>query len=354
MKFDDKQRRLYLLAAILLLITLALCAAWSGSKGNDDDVPNAPTLPPATLGEIELSREVAVADTVSTVVYYQDDYGYLVPVMRRIQAEEGIAKATVGLMVKSVYNDMEAARLGLRTVIPENTTFDLDISGGKARIDLSKEAMNCTDAVAERNMIDAIVNALTDFPTVDKVSFLVGGRQVDKLTHGTIVSGEFDNVRLNLEGANLQDGDHPVTLYFANDSPALIVPVTRFVYGSPDIQTAVLELVKGPSSASPLESVMPAGCGLLSVEVENGVAKLSFTEEFIRIAEQTDGGRLALRALTLTCKQFDGVKSVEILVNGKPYDTGEGTLTIPTFVNTASDVADAFIQTQSNSIFEFD
>ncbi len=350
MKFGDKQRRLYLLAAVLLLITLALCAAWSGSREVDVATPDSP---PATVGEIELAREVSVADTVSTVVYYQDDYGYLVPVMRRIQAEEGIAKATVNLMVKSVYNDMEAARLGLRTVIPENTTFDLDISGGLARIDLSKEVMNCADAVSERNMIDAIVNALTDFPTVDKVSFLVGGRQRDKLTHGTVISGEFDSVRLNLEGTNIQDGD-PVTLYFTNDSPALIVPVTRFVYGSPDIQTAVLELVKGPSSSSPLEGVMPSGCGLLAVEMDDGVAKLSFTEEFIRIAEQTDGGRLALRALTLTCKQFEGVKSVEILVNGKPYDTGEGTLTIPTFVNTASDVADAFIQTQSNNIFDFD
>ena len=47
---------------------------------------------------------------MDTVVYYQDNSGYLVPVMRSIPETDGIAKATLSLMVQSPYNDMEAAR----------------------------------------------------------------------------------------------------------------------------------------------------------------------------------------------------------------------------------------------------
>ena len=102
----------------------------------------------------EPDAEVQSADagTVDTVVYYQDNYGYLVPVQCKVPAEDGIAKATLSLMVKSTANDMQAARLGLRTVLPENISIDLDIADGLARIDLGKEALDMPDAAAESNM----------------------------------------------------------------------------------------------------------------------------------------------------------------------------------------------------------
>ena len=63
---------------------------------------------------------------------------------------------------------------------------------------------------------------------------------------------------------------------------------------------------------------------------------------------------MALRALVLTCLQFEGVKSVKVLVEGEEYDTGEGTLTKPTFVNSAFDIQDAFIRAKTNEIFDFE
>ena len=38
-------------------------------------------------------------DTCQTVVYYEDGDGYLVPVQREVARQEGIAKATLELMV---------------------------------------------------------------------------------------------------------------------------------------------------------------------------------------------------------------------------------------------------------------
>ncbi|MBR1559789.1 MAG: GerMN domain-containing protein, partial [Clostridia bacterium] len=292
----------------------------------------------------------------STIVYYQDNYGYLVPVMCSVPMEDGIAKATLSMMVQSPDNDMQAARLGLRTVLPENTSIDLDIAGGLARVDLGKEVLSMADAAAEANLVDAVVQTLTEFDTVDRVEFLIGGQKLEKLPHGTDVSGTFGRGDINVETAEPTMGvsDKSVKLYFPAESGAVIVPVTRMVQASADINTAVMELTKGPASDDMLEGVVPAGCGLIDVKVEDGVAKLNFTGEFVDLVRNSDGGRMALKALVLTCTQFDGVDRVELYVDGEKYDAAEGELGVPTFMNVADAIVYDYIQTQSNAIFDFE
>lgn len=382
MKMTGSQRSLYLLALILLLIAVALACAWTfwgGERAASDAVvtpapsaseapsPSAPVVPvPAEEsaatnadagGADSADSESANAATMSTVVYYQDNYGYLVPVMCTLPYEDGVAKATLNRMIQSPENDMQAARLGLKTVLPEGTTIDLDISDGLARIDLGKEVLNMADAAAESNMIAAIVQALTEFESVERVEFLVGGQKLDKLTHGTDISKTFARGEINLETSvsAINSGElKPVVLYFPCESSSVVVPVTRMVYSNADVNTAVLELAKGPSNQSPLESALPAGCGLIDVQVVDGVAKVNFTKEFANLVQNSDGGRLALKALVLTCTQFDGVDSVQILVEGEPYDPGQGTLSVPSFANVADEIANDYIQTQANMIFDYE
>ena len=371
MNLSGNQRKMYLLALVLLIVAIALSCTWSLWQKPADSAASPASTPeptaeaePSTLPELEpeaTPQETDSADDsvskASTIVYYQDNYGYLVPVMCSVPMEDGIAKATLNMMIQSASNDMQAARLGLRTVLPENTTIDLDISNGLARIDLSKEVLNMADAAAETNMINAIVQTLTEFDSVERVEFLIDGQKRDTLTHGTSVAGEFTRGDINLETAeptlSLVDSE-PVTLYFPADSGAVIVPVTRMVHSTPDINTAVLELTKGPSNAEMLESVVPAGCGLIDVKVENGVAKLNFTGEFVNLVQNSDGGRMALKALVLTCTQFDGVDSVEIYVDGEKYDAEQGELGVPSFMNVADTIVYDYIQTQSAMIFDFE
>jgi len=378
MNFSGNQRKMYLLSLVLLIVAIALVCVWSIWQGGDrPSVSPGPSVrpteeaAPSVLPEIfpeptpsagvsassNVQGNSKAAEKVSTIVYYQDNYGYLVPVMCNVPLEDGIAKATLNRMVKSVGNDMQAARLGLRTVLPENTTIDLDISGGVARIDLSKEVLGMADAAAETNMVNAIVQTLTEFDSVKTVRFLIDGQEREKLTHGTGVSGDFTRGSINMELAEATisaDGAKPVTLYFPADSGAVIVPVTRMVHAGADINTAVLELTKGPSDENTLENVVPDGCGLIDVKVENGVAKLNFTGEFVDLIHRSDGGRMALKALVLTCTQFDGVKSVEIYVDGEKYEAEKGELGIPTFMNVADTIVYDYIQTQSAMIFDFE
>ena len=376
MVFSGNQRKMYLLALALLIVAIVLLCTWSLWR-SPDEAPAAPEATPgpaqggepsegpraeemdgqasATRADAAAAVEGGDASKVSTIVYYQDNYGYLVPVMCSVPMEDGIAKATLNMMVQSVGNDMQAARLGLRTVLPENTKIDLDIANGLARIDLSKEVLDMADAAAEANMVSAIVQALTEVDTVDRVQFLIDGQKREKLPHGTPVGGEFTRGDINPESAEPTlslASSSPVTLYFPADSGSVIVPVTRMVRSSPDVNTAVLELAKGPGNPDMLESVVPAGCGLIDVKVENGVAKLDFTGEFVDLVQNSDGGRMALKALVLTCTQFDGIDSVEIYVDGQRYDAGD--LGVPSFMNVADSIVYDYIQTQSAMIFDFE
>ena len=376
MIFSGNQRRMYLLALTLLIIAVALACTWAlwgrsaGStaspaatpetaRGEEPSEPAATPVPQdaRTGAAVEGGDSAGAVSKVSTIVYYQDNYGYLVPVMCSVPMEDGIAKATLSLMVQSVGNDMQAARLGLRTVLPENTKIDLDIAGGLARIDLSKEALNTADAAAEANMIDAIVQTLTEFESVDRVEFLIDGQKRETLPHGTPVAGEFTRGDINLESAEPSIGlasSEAVTLYFPADSGAVIVPVTRLVHSRPDVNTAVLELAKGPGNGETLDSVVPAGCGLIDVKVEDGVAKLNFTGEFVDLVQNSDGGRMALKALVLTCTQFEGINAVEIYVDGQKYEAGQGELGVPSFMNVADSIVYDYIQTQSAMLFDFE
>ena len=322
--------RMLIVCASALVVVLAL---------RQDDVTTAsresaaPNIPVATVDTPVLTK----ADSVPTVVYYQDGEGYLVPVTRQIDKTDGIAKATLALMVSSSANDLAAARLGLKTTVPEGTKIDLDIADQKARVDLSKEALSCASAEQEYLMVASVAQTLCEFDSVDEVSFLFDGQKRSKLTHGTDVSGAFTGKSLNLESVETLSsaGSATVQLYFPSSSGRMLVPVTRTVFSDADVSTAILELAKGPKPDSGLTAPLPKDCGLLGVQMKNGVVTIDFTKEFMDAA-QGENGLQAVRAILFTAAQFPGVKQVKLAVEGKPYEPPKEAQS--TFVNQEAEI----------------
>ncbi|NLV59524.1 MAG: GerMN domain-containing protein [Clostridiales bacterium] len=320
--------RILILCAAVLVVVLAL-------RGNQQTTSQ-------TMYEqdgIPISQTVADSQTekISTTVFYEDGEGYLVPVTRQIPKTDGIAKATLNLMVKSSQNDMEAARLGLRTVIPEGTAFEIDIQNGKARVDVSKEALDCASAEQEALMVSAITHTMTTFSTVDEVELLFDGQKRSKLTYGTDVSGVFAQNTVNMESVEtFEQGGNLVQLYFPSQTGRLLVPITRTVFSDADPTTAMVELAKGPRNDSGLERALPQNSGIRSVTMKNGVVTVDFSKEFQQALEQSDGGRQSIRAILFTCSQFPGVKKVQLLVEGKPMSSE--TETVATFINEEEEV----------------
>lgn len=320
--------RILILCAAALVVVLAL-------KGNGQTTSQV--LVEQTAIPIEQTMTDTQVETVSTVVFYEDGEGYLVPVTRRIPKTDGIAKATLNLMVKDSANDMQAARLGLRTVIPEGTTFEIDIVNGRANVNVSKEALACASAAEETLMVDAITNAMACFATVDEVTLEFDGQKRSRLTYGTDVSGVFTGGHLNLESVETFSRDASmVQLYFPSQTGRLLVPVTRTVFSNADVSTAVLELAKGPKSDSGLERALPEDCGVKNVTMKDGVVTINFSREFKEVMETTDGGDQAIRAILFTCSQFPGVKKVEVQVEGQKLEKQPDAAT--TFINQEAEV----------------
>ncbi len=320
--------RILIVCAAALVVVLAL-------KGNEQTTSQV--LVEQTLIPVKETMTDPSVETVSTVVFYEDGDGYLVPVTRKVEKTDGIAKATLSLMVKDSQNDMEAARLGLRTVIPEGTTFEIDIKDGRANVNVSKEALSCSSAAQESLMVDAITNAMTCFSTVDEVTLEFDGQKRSRLTYGTDVSGVFSKGMLNMESVEtLSTGADVVQLYFPSQTGRLLVPVTRTVFSTADVSTAVLELAKGPKSDSGLERALPEDCGVKSVQMKDGVVTVNFSSSFKQALDASDGGQQAIRAILFTCAQFPGVKKVEVQVDGQKIEKQPEAAT--TFINNAEEV----------------
>lgn len=335
--------RILIVAAAGLVVVLAV------RGGKDTPVTETMWQDPLVETAAPTAAEPA-AEMQSTICWYCDGDGYLVPVTRQIPKQDGVAKATLNLMTASGENDLAAARMGLTTVIPEGTTFDLDISGGKARVDFSKEALNCANAEQELLMVQATAAALCCFDTVDEVSFLFDGQKRSRLTHGTDVSGAFTSDSVNLESVStLAESDYAdqLQLYFPSANSRVLVPVTRTVFSTADLPTAMLELAKGPRPDSGLEAPLPTSCGVNSVSLKNGVASIDFTHDFLNVLQSADEGRQSLRAILFTASQFPGVKKLNITVDGQPVTMPPAAQT--TFLNDSAD-----LMTQYPGVVEID
>lgn len=265
------------------------------------------------------------AETQPVTVYYQDGDGYLVPVTTRVEKTDGIARAALRLLVQSPENDAAAARMGLKPCVPEETDFDLDISNGRARVDLRGDALSCASAAEESLMVGAVAQTLAGFDTVKEVTFLFDGQSRSKLTHGTDVSGAFSASDINMETLETFDANDAnaslVKLYFPSATGRMLVPVTRVVYSDADPVTAMVELCRGPRADSGLERCVPEGCGLKGVTMKDGVVSIDLTREF---AGEGDVDRTQmLRAIVFTASQFPGVKEVRLSVEGEPYPLPE-------------------------------
>lgn len=306
------------ISAVMLLLCLAAC-----SEAKEDVYEEIPAV------------NVQDTDMRQTVLYYEDDYGFVVPVMKEIKWVEGIGAAAVSALKANPDVDADMEYLGLNPILAADTELSLNIKDGAATIKLSKNAIKGEDSVGEMNKVIALVNTLTEFPTIDTVKILQEGAN-GKLPHGTDISKAFSafdlNVMTTLSEEDLKNASK-VMLYFEDETGAAIVPVTKYIGGEADAFAAMNELVKGPGCHG-LKNAFPEKTKLLNIDVDKaGVATIEFSSEFLKIAENPEKEAKLIKCITFTLMQFDNIDEVRILVNGKEYkSTSEATMSTK-FVN---------------------
>jgi len=319
-------KRIIGLIALLLVFTVIIAGCGKKQEEPMDEVTTS------------LERNTEEDDNMrETLLYYQDDSGYLVPVMRKIPWEEGIAKAALAKLIDSQELQEEFMAMGLRALLPPNTKINgMSINDGLAKVDFSKEAMECMDAVAESNMVNGIVLTLTEFPTIDRVQFMFDGKIVDSLKFGTKVGEPIEPEDINPEVSPDSEGNGAkVTVFFHTTSPSqydYLVPVTRIISSSASsLETAIEELLKGPKSDGNLHMDIPVGTELLGVYMEDGITYINFSEEFNDLQESPNED-LVLKSIYMTAKQFPETYHVKIMVDGEEYQ-GSDWLATSVFAN---------------------
>jgi germination protein M len=272
----------------------------------------------------------------NTVLYYEDDYGFVVPVMKEIKWVEGIGAEAVSELKANPDADSEMETMGLNAILSEDAKISLSIKTGLATLKLSKGAITGTDAVDEMCKVQAVVNTLTEFSSISKVRIVQEGAD-ETLAKGTDISQPFARFDLNVVTVLSEDdlkNASKVMLYFQDESGEAIVPVTKYIGGKADPFAVMSELVKGPGCHG-LMNLMPDDTKLLGIDVDkNGVASINFSKEFSGIGKEPDKEARLLKCIVFSLKQFDNIKDVRILVNGNEYKSASQTTMSSNYINT--------------------
>lgn len=338
-----KQKRL--LAAILSVCLLMSLAVWKG-PGLIRGFLNEEEQEAASI--IESPEDTQGNNLRDTVLYYQDDKGLLVPVMRKVPWPEGrgIAKAAIRSLVDNPANRDDIEGIGLTPILPANTDIiGMSINDGVCKANFTGNILSYGNLSQEQAIVKGIVYTLTEFPTVNEVQIMIDGKIPNALTFGTNVSKPLAREDINYAGEG--NGKGKVIVYYqstVNGMENYFVPITKDLeVESNEEVTAirVLEmLAEGPPENSGLFSVLPDGLQVQNVDVVNGVAYVDFSEE-IKEVEDESVARDIIKSVALTLKDYYKnevlLERVSILAEGEEIEFGEISteepLAVPTFAN---------------------
>lgn len=313
---------------LTLLIVASITVSGVFRRNNESDV--------SIVVDTGLFEEDGLRETV---LYYRDDAGLVVPVMRRIPWEEGIAKAAVGLLIDEPALRDDLKTVGLIPVLPAGTeVVGMTVKDGIAKIDFNKDLLSYTTEVDEKAIVQSLVYTLTEFEAIDKVQLLVDGKEMKKLSFGTKVADplERENINLTLE---LSEEQVPVVVYYKTSTDIgdpLFVPVTVGVSSlKGDIKSALLALVDGQPENLGLHSDLPANVVLNDVYVKDGVAYIDFSKEIKNIAGGKANQQAIIYELGLTLREIEpSISQIRILSEGKEIKLDSSvSLNLPTYTN---------------------
>lgn len=182
------KRVLLLLTLSLLVLGLAGCGTVERllQENGKQSVSNllGNTAVPGTT--VPGTTAPALGETRNVTVYFADGDGKnLVPQERQIAKTLSLARETLNELLKGPDNGS-----GLQSVIPKGTVLlDINIKDETAIIDLSKEIQKPVAKVSPELTVYAIVNTLTQFPTIKMVKFRVEGQPVQTIGSVNVSQG---------------------------------------------------------------------------------------------------------------------------------------------------------------------
>lgn len=290
----------------------------TGTPEAPSATPQAPTKTPSGA----TNTPVAVVPTATsapenmwlTLYFLGPNRAYKVPVSRQTDFTLGVARRAFELM-------SAGPRVGsnlLRSVPAGMQLNAIWVEGATIYIDLAQsfESLGAGESEAM-----AVVLAMTEFSTVERVQFLVNGAEV-----GLPGSGNSGPVArpgyVNFENPyNLTPEESvALTLFLATPDGQYLFPIVRRVASTDATARAALEeMIKGPSSAYTGVAISPLASGtqINSLSRDGNTIVVDFNAAF----QASPNVDLAIRSVIfamagLTADSHQGINSVRISVEG--------------------------------------
>jgi germination protein M len=291
------------------------------------------------------SSDKTANEILTITAYYKDSENVLIPVTRKIEKEEGVAKAAIKTMIENETNREALRPLGLKPVLPEGTEIlGINIENGIAIIDFNSKLLGYSTARDENNIITSIVYSLTEFETMNAVRILINGYVKEELKYSGDISGTLkrDNILINSDKLNTDSKTMKLDVYlfkYLENKHEKLLPVSMEYIGvSKDKlpMEIVGSLSKEPKDPN-LYTQMPENARLLDSSISDEVLTLNFSKEIKNYGGNSREEGL-IKQILYTMKQINGIKKIRILIEGKKDDLPEGTdiskpLLIPDKIN---------------------
>lgn len=121
-----------------------------------------------------------------------------------------------------------------------------------------------------------------------------------------------------------EDQTRQVKVYgvVVENNQARLQATTQTISAKDSVIEATIRALIEQGSTADLTNPIPKGTELLGVQVRDGLAKVDFSREFREnFTGGSEGEALVIAVILRTMAQFDEVKKVQILVEGKPVDS---------------------------------
>ena len=185
-------------------------------------------------------------------------------------------------------------------------------------VDLSDEFNRFSGSVAEIIAVGSVVNTMTQFENIERVKILIEGEELIG------PSGEPRDFMESFPLDPRQETTSEITLYFADQNATYVVPEKRTINASENInqenyiKQVVEELIKGPQTEE-LSPIIPPETKVISVDIENSIAHIDFSEEMhTKHWGGAAGEAMTINSLANTLTEFDYINKVKLTVNGEP------------------------------------
>ena len=241
--------------------------------------------------------------TMPLWLYFGDATGTVyVPVQRSLTI---VGKRVAGTAMTAL---IEGPKGGLqRLLVPDLAIKSLVIKNGTAIVDLDRRPTGTGDV---RGFVSMVLT-LTQFSTVRDVKFQINGVDIPA-ENGIPSTRPAINV---LNPDNLGSDALAVTVYFVANDGVHDVPVTRLVANTNNVIGAAAQAwLAGPGQyGNALRRTAPAATQLRGINIQNGVVTVDLTQPFADVSDRPG----AIRTLVETLTAVPGVKSVQVLIEGK-------------------------------------